>query len=231
MEIPASKTRRGLPIAASLFGLIGLLELGWVWIDNINASPCGRPLTDDYFSIPSLLGFTLGLIAIRKNNREAPISLAGDVNPATLIGWRGLAILGVVVSIPGLLLTIASFRSCGLEDVKVGRESAALQTLRTIHIIQAQYSELHSRFATLEEMAAGGMIDAVYASGRPISGYVYSSSDVTAETYCAHANRANDKCGSRDFIVCEDGVIRFVESETKGAVSRGEGKPLGGASR
>ena len=113
----------------------------------------------------------------------------------------------------------------------LGRESSAIQTLRTIHNYQAQYYGLHSRFATLEEMAASGMIDAVYASGRPISGYVYSSSDVTAETYCAHADRANDKCGSRDFIVCEDGAIRFVESEDKGTVRRGEGGALVEVSR
>ena len=230
-EIPTSKTRRSLPIAALLFSLIGLLELGWLWRENINASPCGRPLTEDYFSIPSLLGFTLGLIAIRKNTHGAPISLAEDVQSASWIGGKRMAILGIIASVPGLLLTIASLRSCGPHHLQeLGRESAALQTLRTIHNYQAQFLAIHSRFATLEDLVASGMIEAEYASGRPISGYVYSSSDITAETYCAHADRANDKCGSRDFIVCEDGVIRFVESETRGAVRRGQGKPLMGAS-
>ncbi|MCI0660715.1 MAG: hypothetical protein L0220_06550 [Acidobacteria bacterium] len=70
------------------------------------------------------------------------------------------------------------------------------------------------------------MIAKDYASGRPISGYVYSSSDVTAETYCVHADRANDKCGYRDYIICEDGVIRFAESEIKGTLKPGEGKAL-----
>jgi hypothetical protein len=37
--VPASKTRRGLSIAALLFGLIGLLKLGWVWMEYIKASP------------------------------------------------------------------------------------------------------------------------------------------------------------------------------------------------
>jgi hypothetical protein len=53
------------------------------------------------------------------------------------------------------------------------------------------------------------------------NGYVYSSSDITAKTYCVHADRANEKCGSRDFIVCEDGVIRFIESENRGAAKGG----------
>jgi|SRR5215831_1210058 len=225
-DVPANKTRRALPIAALLFGLIGLLELGWVWMENIKASPCGKPLTEHYFSIPSLLGFMLGLIAIIKNGYESPVSLGEDVRAANRTGAKRLAILGVIASAPGLLITIASLPSCGMM-IDRPRESAAIQTLRTIHDYQAQYFTIHSRFATLGELAASGMVDAEYAGGRPISGYVYSASDMTAKTYCVHADRANDKCGSRDFIICEDGIIRFIESENKGAVRRGEGKPIG----
>ena len=68
-----------------------------------------------------------------------------------------------------------------------------------------------------------GLLDAAYASGGHVSGYVYSSSDVTAETYCVHADRINDKCGRRDFIVCEDGSIRYAESKVRGTVKRDEG--------
>lgn len=226
-EIPASKTRRSLPIATLLFGLIGLLELGWMWMENNQARPCRRPLTAGYFSIPSLLGFTLGLIAIIKNDHVAPASLVENVQAAIRTGRKRLAIIGVIASAPGLSLTIASLPSCGFHHP--ARESAAIQTLRTVHNVQAQYHAIHSRFATLEELAASEMIDAVYASGRPISGYIYSSSDISAQAYCVHADRANNKCGDRDFIVCEDGVIRFIESENKGAVRRGEGKPIGGS--
>src|SRR5215468_6838557 len=181
--IPASKTQRSLPIAALLLGLIGLLELAWVLMENIKASPCGGPLTEHYFSIPSLLGFTLGL------------------------------------------LTIASLPSCGFHHGP-GREIMAINSLRTIHQNQATYYAICSHFATLEELAAFGLLDAEYACGREISGYVYTSSDVTAETYCAHADRANDKCGRRDFIVCEDGIIRYTESNSRGTVKRDEGTPL-----
>jgi Tfp pilus assembly protein PilE len=225
-DVPANKTRRGLPIAALLFGLIGLLEIGWMWMENIKARPCGKPLTEHYFSIPSLLGFMLGLTAIIKNNLNTPVSSGEDVRAAIRTGGKRLAILGVIAGAPGLLLTIASLPSCGAM-IDHFRESAAIQTLRTIHNCQEQYFATLSRFATLGELAASGMVDAEYASGRPISGYVYSASDITAKTYCVHAARANDKCGSRDFIVCEDGIIRFIESENKGAVRRGEGQPIG----
>ena len=57
-EAPTSKTLRNLSIAALLFGLISLLELGWVLMENMKPNPCGRPLTKDYFSISSLLGFS-----------------------------------------------------------------------------------------------------------------------------------------------------------------------------
>src|SRR5215475_13893733 len=226
-DVPANKTRRGSHIAALLFGLIGLLELGWVWMENIKASPCGKPLREHYFSIPSLLGFMLGLTAIIKNNLNKPVSSGEDVRAAIRTGGKRLAILGVIASVPGLLITIASWPSCSIYATHGCRESGPTQTLRTIHNSQEQYFATLSRFATLGELAASGMVDAEYASSRPISGYVYSASDITAKTYCVHADRANDKCGSRDFIICEDGIIRFIESENKGAVRRGEGKPIG----
>jgi hypothetical protein len=226
-DVPANKTPRGLPIAASLFGLIGLLELGWVWMENIKASPCGKSITEHYFSIPSLLGFMLGLTAIIKNNPNTLVSLGEDVRGAIRTGGKRLAILGVIASAPGLLITIASLPSCGIYLTHPCREIAPIQILRTIHNSQEQYFATRSRYATLEELAASGMIDTAQANGSPVYGYVYSSSDTTAETYCVHADRANDKCGSRDFIVCEDGIIKFIESETKGAVRRGEGQPIG----
>src|SRR5215470_6240040 len=226
-DTPANKTRRGLSIAALLFGLIGLLELGWVWMVKIKASPCGKPHTEHYFSIPSLLGFMLGLTAIIKNNLNTPASSGEDVRAAIRTGAKRLAILGVIASAPGLLITIASLPSCSIYDTYGCRESGPTQTLHTIHNSQEQYFATLSRLATLEELAASEMVDAKYAGGRPISGYVYSASDITAKTYCVHADRANDKCGSRDFIICEDGIIRFIESENKGGVRRGEGIPIG----
>jgi hypothetical protein len=98
------------------------------------------------------------------------------------------------------------------------------------HNSQAQYQATKQRFGSLKELNEAGYIDLDKASGRPVDGYIYSTSDVTAETYCAHADRANDKCGGRDFIVCEDGIIRFVESAVKGTVKRGEGRPFTGIS-
>ncbi len=110
--------------------------------------------------------------------------------------------------------------------LRIGRETSTINVLRTIHQNQATFYATNSRFATLGELAAFGLLDPHYASGRHVYGYVYSSSDVTAETYCVHADRINDKCGHRDFIVCEDGIIRYNESNIRGTVKRDEGKAL-----
>src|SRR5262245_40907479 len=172
-DVPANKIRRGLHIAALLFGLIGLLELGWAWMEYIKASPCGKPHTEHYFSIPSLLGFMLGLTAIIKNNLNTSVSSGENVRAVIRTGAKRLAILGVMASAPGLLITIASLPSCSIYDTYGCRESGPIQTLRTIHNGQEQYFATLSRFATLGELAASEMVDAKYAGGRPISGYVY----------------------------------------------------------
>src|SRR5262245_53928252 len=175
-EATTSKTHRNLSIAALLFGLIGLLELGWVLMENMKPNPCGRPLTKDYFSISSLLGFALGLIAI------APISLAEAVQGAIWTGGKRLAILGLIASFPGLLIAIASLPSCSIYATCALRETGPSQILRGIYNSQAQYYAARSRYATLEELHESGFIDTALANGKPTYGYVYSSSDVTAET-------------------------------------------------
>ncbi len=200
-------------------------------MENLKIRTCGGPYTQHYFSIPSLLGFALGLIAIKKNKPDEPVSLVNEAQTVRGNDGKRLAILGVIAGVPGLLLAIASLPSCSLQICRIGRETAPINRLRTIHQNQATYYATLSRFATLEELAAFGLMDPAMANGRLIYGYVYSSSDVTAETYCVHADRVNDKCGNRDFIICEDGVIRFIESERKGTVRRGEGTSISEVSR
>ncbi|HEV2663482.1 MAG TPA: hypothetical protein VG324_01140, partial [Blastocatellia bacterium] len=148
----------------------------------------GQPLRETAYGIllfnPSLLGFTLGLIAIIKSARDTPVPSGEDARDAIRTGGKLLAIFGVIASAPGLLLTIVSLSSRDFHNHhRLGRESAAIQTLRTIHNAQAQYQTIHSRFATLEELAASEMLEAEYAGGRSVSGYIYSSSNITTETY------------------------------------------------
>lgn len=89
-----------------------------------------------------------------------------------------------------------------------------------------QFQAMNARFGTLKELYAAGLIDARYANGQALSGYEYSSTDVTADTYCVRAYRTAPSCQTRDFIVCEDGEIRYTETPTAAILKRGEGKPL-----
>ena len=113
-----------------------------------------------------------------------------------------------------------------IAKLKMEREAATLNSLRTIYEIEMQFKELNHRFATLEELAESAPLDRKYTGGKVVRGYVYSTSVVSAESYCVHAVRASGATGHRDFVVCEDGIIRFVEQKTPGLVNRGEGVAL-----
>jgi type IV pilus assembly protein PilA len=134
----------------------------------------------------------------------------------------------IVVAIIGILAAVAVPKL--LENLKTGRESAALQTLKTIHNNQAQFQGAKSRFATLKELNEAGYLDANYANGSPVSGYVYTSAaEVTQDKYCVQATRQAPSTASKDFNVIEDGTIRYVESKSPSPVPHGEGTPIGGA--
>jgi prepilin-type N-terminal cleavage/methylation domain-containing protein len=134
----------------------------------------------------------------------------------------------IVVAIIGILAAVAVPRL--LETLRTGRESAAIQTLRTIHNGQAQFQATKQRFATLKELNEANQIDLNYANGSPVSGYIYQSSpEVTQDKYCVQATRQAPSTASRDFNVIEDGAVRFVESKSPGPIPHGEGTPLAGA--
>jgi prepilin-type N-terminal cleavage/methylation domain-containing protein len=133
----------------------------------------------------------------------------------------------IVVAIVGILAAVAVPKL--LKNIETGRESGAIQSLRTIHNSQAQYQATKQRFGSLKELNEAGYIDANYAGGTPISGYQYTSaSEATADQYCVQATRQATTTASKDFNVIEDGTIRFVETKTPSPVAHGEGTPLSG---
>ncbi|MFN0108158.1 MAG: hypothetical protein ACKVZH_04825 [Blastocatellia bacterium] len=191
-------------------------------------APCRKDDLPNFFSLAAVFGLLLGWWAFRRTTYDWLQALAQHQKVTSYAGeW--VAVLAMSVSVPALILTGESLPSFtplryALEH---GRETAAIQTLRTIHNNQAQYAAMKDCFATLTELNQAGLIDSEYANGRPISGYRYHSSDVTNGTYCVSAYRTRPTCGGRDFIVCEDGDIRYVESANARALKRGEGRLLG----
>jgi len=199
---PQQQTRKGLAITSLVLGIISIPTFGLLVVGAITA-------------------IVLGAIALNRTKKEPMI-----------YGGKGMAIAGITTSVVSLLLIavfgilaaiVAPKLSGGL---KQGRETATINSLRAIHNNEMQFKELNSRFATLEDLAKTSLLDRTYAGGSAVSGYTYSSSDVSGDTYCVHAVRTSGAVGHRDFIVCEDGIIRFVESKTPSVVKRGKGSAL-----
>jgi prepilin-type N-terminal cleavage/methylation domain-containing protein len=130
----------------------------------------------------------------------------------------------IVVAIIGILAAVAAPRL--LENIKLGRQTATINSLRTIHQNQAQYNAMRGKFATMKELQEASLIDGNYANGTPVSGYVYNSTEATADQYCVQATRQAPSTAYRDFNVIEDGTIRYIEAKTPAPVPRGEGSPL-----
>jgi type II secretory pathway pseudopilin PulG len=133
----------------------------------------------------------------------------------------------IVVAIIGILAAVAMPKL--LQNIKLGRETATMESLRTIHTNQAQYHALKNQFGSLKDLSEAGLIDANYSSGSPVSGYAYNSTEATPDKYCVQATRSTAGTAYKDFNVTEDGTIRYVESSAPSAIPHGEGTPIGAA--
>jgi len=199
---PQRQTRNGLAVASLVLGIISIPTLGLLGVGAVTA-------------------IVLGAIALNRIKKEPAIH-----------GGKGMAIAGIITSAFSLLLTAVFCIVTAIavpkfyEQVRHARESVALNSLRAIHNNEMQFNSMNSRYATLKELGEAGFLDLKYADGIEVSGYVYSSSSVSEKTYCVHAVRTDPAVASRDFVICEEGLIRFAESKTPGVVNRGEGAAL-----
>lgn len=133
----------------------------------------------------------------------------------------------IVVAIIGILAAVAVPKL--LKNLETGRETAAIQTLRTVHNNQAQFSAMKGKFGSMKDLSEAGLIDSNFAGTGAVSGYVYSSTEATPDQYCVQATRQGATTASRDFNVIEDGTIRYAETKTPSPIPHGEGTPLSGA--
>ena len=163
-------------------------------------------------------GLTAGVTALVKSDQS------GDRRKERMEAKTGIMI-SVLLSIPVIFALTNEYRA-GLSRARHGRDLAAMESLRTIHAAQADFYRLKDRFGTLKELAGMGLIGEPYTTRKPVSGYIYSVTDISSDTYCAHADRVSGELGHRDYNVIESGEIRYIESESNGTVPRNGGIPL-----
>ncbi len=132
----------------------------------------------------------------------------------------------IVVAIIGILAAIALPKL--QEALKLGRETATIKSLGTIHQNQAHFSAMKGKFGTLQELNQAKLIDASYANGTAVSGYIYTSPEADADKYCVQSTRSAATTSYKDFNVIEDGSIRYVESKAPSPVPHDGGTPMSG---
>ncbi|HYE72018.1 MAG TPA: prepilin-type N-terminal cleavage/methylation domain-containing protein [Blastocatellia bacterium] len=124
----------------------------------------------------------------------------------------------IVVAIIGIIAAIAIPNL--LSARKSANESAASGTLRTIATAEVTYMTNNNQYGTLAQLSASGtnLIDSAIAaastSGTAKAGYFYASEGSLTATsaYAITATRSGLGSGDKDFIVTEDGVVRFATS-------------------
>jgi prepilin-type N-terminal cleavage/methylation domain-containing protein len=130
----------------------------------------------------------------------------------------------IVVAIIGILAAVALPKL--QENLKLGRETAAIESLRTIHTSQAQFNAMRGKFGMLKDLTEAGLVGANFASGQPVSQYKYASPLAEADKYCVQATRMGTGTAYRDFNVIEDGTIRASSSKSVNALAHGDGVPI-----
>src|ERR1051326_7393114 len=73
--------------------------------------------------------------------------------------------------------------------VRVQTEHLAIRNLYDIHTAQGKFKSLKGRYGTLKELAEARLIEPHFAGDQKTLRYSYWISDLSPETFCAHADR------------------------------------------
>jgi hypothetical protein len=203
---PQPQIRKGWAIASLVLGVISIPTLGLLVAGAITA-------------------IAFGVIALGRIKKE----------PAAY-GGKGMAIAGIITGAASLL-PIAIFTlltpvatPIWVKRLRNDRETQAIQNLKIIHDGQASFYLTKQRFGALKELGEAGYLRPNYVNGGAVGGYIYvSAPEVGQDKYCVQAYRESSSIASKDFNIGQDGVIRYVESQTPRPIACNEGVPITGA--
>jgi type IV pilus assembly protein PilA len=138
-----------------------------------------------------------------------------------IYGGHGMAIAGFVLSI----VSVVSFASLGVIAAiavpnmfaarRMANEAMAMRAMRTIASAELIYHETYNKYASLEELAAVGLIDAQLATGTK-NGYSFvvklTGDETTVQGFEAIGVPTSYRStGTRSFFVDETFIIRGAD--------------------
>lgn len=109
---------------------------------------------------------------------------------------------------------------------KAGYESVAISSLKKLYVAQHKFKAINKKYATLRELAEAQLIPQSFLHEEGTRGYNYSVSDISALTFCLHADRIKNGMGNRDFLLTESGELCYIVTRIKGTVLKGTGEKL-----
>ena len=195
--------QKGMAVAALVLGILSFLTFGLL-------------------GVGAIVGIILAVKAMGRVSRE----------PWTY-GGRGMAIAGLVLSITSLAsaVPVGVIAAIAIPNLLAARraanEASAIHSLRKITTAEFTYQSQFAKYATLEELAANGLIDQSLASGTK-SGYSFA---VTLDSSNPEAFEVTGvplsygSSGTRSFYVDETFVIRG--GDNFGGPSTKMDQPLG----
>ena len=130
--------------------------------------------------------------------------------------------LGAVLFLIGIVGTLGVMQLNRF--LKAGHHSTAIASLQQIQKAQNEFKAKYKKYATLQELVEVELIRPSYLTEEGTQGYKYSDTDISADTFCIHADRIKNGMGNKDFHVTESGDIRFIETRINGTVPRGQGR-------
>jgi type II secretory pathway pseudopilin PulG len=212
------------------------------WSDVENCKACGASLNthSDNWDQPegqekglAIFGLVLGIVGFFTLGIVFVGAIVGTIVSAKAMGrvkrepWRyggrGIAIAGLVLNIVSLtsIVPIALIAAISIPNLLAARraanEGSAIHSLRQIAYAQATYQSSYDKYATLEELAAQGLIDPKLGSGAK-NGYNFTVELTTDEMNVAGfaavgVPESYRGSGTRSFYVDETSVIRAGDNQ------------------